>query len=108
LDPVPMTREELDKANERSLAALDYFRHRCALRRAEPGDDLTSQLVQAEEEGPKRTEDELVANINLLFGAGHEANVNLIGNGLLELYRNPDQLRMLCERPELRANAAEE
>lgn len=108
LDPVPMTREELDKANERSLAALDYFRHLFALRRAEPGDDLTSQLVQAEEEGQKLTEDELVANINLLFGAGHETTVNLIGNGLLALYRNPDQLRLLRERPELTANAVEE
>jgi cytochrome P450 len=108
LDPVPMTRAELDRANERNEAAMDYFRRLFALRRAEPGDDLTSQLVHAEEQGQKLTEEELVANINLLFGAGHETTVNLIGNGLLALYRNPDQLRKLRERPELAANAVEE
>lgn len=108
LDPVPMTRAELDAANERSESAMDYFRHLFALRRAEPGDDLTTQLVYAEEQGQKLSEEELVANINLLFGAGHETTVNLIGNGLLALYRNPDQLRLLRQRPELGANAIEE
>jgi cytochrome P450 len=108
LDPVPMTRAELDTANERSRAAQDYFRRLFALRRAEPGDDLTTQLVHAEEQGQKLTEEELVANINLLFGAGHETTVNLIGNGLLALYRNRDQLDLLRARPELAANAVEE
>jgi len=108
LDPVPMTRAELDDANKRSEAAMDYFRHLFALRRAEPGDDLTTQLVHAEEQGQKLSEEELVANINLLFGAGHETTVNLIGNGLLALYRNPDQLQLLRQRPELGANAVEE
>jgi cytochrome P450 len=108
LDPVPMTRAELDAANERSESAMDYFRHLFALRRAEPGDDLTTQLVYAEEQGQKLSEEELVANINLLFGAGHETTVNLIGNGLLALYRNPDQLELLRQRPELGANAVEE
>ena len=41
-------------------------------RRREPGDDLTTQLVQAEEEGSRLSNDELTANIILLFGAGHE------------------------------------
>jgi cytochrome P450 len=108
LDPVPMTRAELDAANERSESGMDYFRHLFALRRAEPGDDLTTQLVYAEEQGQKLSEEELVANINLLFGAGHETTVNLIGNGLLALYRHPDQLQLLRQRPELGANAVEE
>jgi cytochrome P450 len=108
LDPVPMTRAELDAANERSESGMDYFRHLFALRRAEPGDDLTTQLVYAEEQGQKLSEEELVANINLLFGAGHETTVNLIGNGLLALYRNPDQLQLLRQHPELGANAVEE
>jgi cytochrome P450 len=67
-----------------------------------------AELVYAEEQGQKLSEEELVANINLLFGAGHETTVNLIGNGLLALYRNPDQLRLLRQRPELGANAIEE
>ena len=63
-------------------ASAEYFRGLFELRRCQPGDDLTTQLVQAEEAGSKLTNEELTANIMLLFGAGHETTVNLIGNGL--------------------------
>src|SRR2546430_14141371 len=85
-----------------------YFQQLFELRRKSPGDDLTTQLVQAEEDGSKLTNEELTANIILLFGAGHETTVNLIGNGLLALYRNPDQLALLKAKPELITNAIEE
>ena len=64
--------------------------------------------MQAEEDGNKLTNEELTANIILLFGAGHETTVNLIGNGLLALHRNPDQLALLKARPELMEGAIEE
>ena len=64
--------------------------------------------MQAEEEGHKLTNEELTANVSLLFGAGHETTVNLIGNGLLALHRNPDQLRLLRVNPTLITNAIEE
>ncbi|MGY4481490.1 cytochrome P450 [Bradyrhizobium sp. LM3.2] len=64
--------------------------------------------MQAEEDGNKLTNEELTANIILLFGAGHETTVNLIGNGLLALHRNPDQLALLKARPELMVGAIEE
>ena len=86
----------------------DYFQHLFDLRRRQPGDDLTTHLVQAEEAGDKLTNEELTANIILLFGAGHETTVNLIGNGLLALHRNPDQLRLLYGDPSLAPNAVEE
>jgi hypothetical protein len=78
------------------------------LRRGNPGDDLITQLVQAEEDGSKLSNEELTANIILLFGAGHETTVNLIGNGLLALYRNPDQLALLKANPGLITGAIEE
>jgi cytochrome P450 len=108
LDPVPLSRAEIDDANAGNLASAEYFRRLFELRRRQPGDDLTTQLVQAEEEGSMLSNEELTANIILLFGAGHETTVNLIGNGLLALHRNPDQLRLLQEKPALTVNAIEE
>jgi cytochrome P450 len=108
LDPVPLTRAELDAANAGNLGAAAYFQQLFELRRREPGDDLTTRLVQAEEQGSKLSNEELTANIILLFGAGHETTVNLIGNGLLALHRNPDQLELLRAKPELIGNAIEE
>jgi cytochrome P450 len=63
---------------------------------------------RAGENGHKLTNEELTANIILLFGAGHETTVNLIGNGLLALHRNPDQLELLKDEPSLMVNAIEE
>jgi cytochrome P450 len=108
LDPVPLTPEEIAQANMGNAMARMYFEQLFELRRRNPGDDLTSQLVQAEEAGDKLSNEELSANIVLLFGAGHETTVNLIGNGLLALYRNPDQLALLKANPSLIGNAIEE
>src|SRR5437899_6225771 len=108
LDPVPLSAEEIKKGNEGYALSAMYFQQLFELRRRTPGDDLTTQLVQAEEDGSKLSNEELVANIVLLFGAGHETTVNLIGNGLLALFRNPDQLALLKARPELITNAIEE
>jgi cytochrome P450 len=108
LDPVPLSPAEIAEANASDTMAKMYFEQLFELRRREPGDDLTTQLVQAEEDGSKLTNEEMTANIILLFGAGHETTVNLIGNGLLALHRNPDQLALLKARPELITNAVEE
>ena len=108
LDPVPLSPEEIKQANAGNVMSEMYFQQLFELRRKNPGDDLTTQLVQAEEDGSKLSNEELTANIILLFGAGHETTVNLIGNGLLALHRNPDQLALLKARPELITNAIEE
>ena len=87
---------------------VDYFNTLCEMRRKNPADDLTTHLVQAEEAGDKLSNDELTANMILLFGAGFETTVNLIGNGLLALHRNPDQLQLLIDDPALMPNAIDE
>src|SRR5881227_694001 len=108
LDPVPLTPDEIKQGNAGNAMAAMYFQQMFELRRKTPGDDLITQLVQAEEDGHKLSNEELTANIILLFGAGHETTVNLIGNGLLALHCNPDQLALLKAKPELMTNAIEE
>ena len=108
LEPVPMSPDEIKQSNASQAMAKMYFEQLFDLRRKNPGDDLTTVLLQAEEAGEKLSNEELYANIVLLFGAGHETTVNLIGNGLLALFRNPDQLALLKAKPDLIGNAIEE
>ncbi len=77
-------------------------------KRSHPGDDLLTALIEAEDNGDVLTDDELVAQVVLLYVAGHETTVNLIGNGVLGLLRAPDQLALLRSQPELAGNAVEE
>jgi pimeloyl-[acyl-carrier protein] synthase len=97
---------------ERGLAArhalADYFRTLIAERRGHPRGDLLSELIAAEEQGDRLSEGELMATILLLFMAGHETAVNLIGNGTLALLRHSDQLRRLRDDPSLAPSAVEE
>ncbi len=108
LDPTPMTPAELERVNRETLESEQYFDDLCARRRREPADDLLTAMVQSETEHGKLTREELSANISLLFGAGHETTVNLIGNGLLALFRNRDQLELLQNDPSLIPGAIEE
>ena len=71
LDPVPLSRAELDAANAGTLAAAQYFHALFELRRRKPQNDLITLLVQAEEEGGKLSNEELTSNIVLLYIAGH-------------------------------------
>ena len=85
-----------------------YLRKFFRMRRAEPRDDLVSALIQAEEVGDRLNEDELFAMVFLLLVAGHETTVNLIGSGVLELLRHPDQMDKLRSEPHLAGLAIEE
>lgn len=108
IDPTPMSREELDAANASYLEQIEYFRNLYERRQADPGEDLISLLVHAEEQGDQLTQDELIANVFLLFGAGHETTVNLLGNGLYALLRERPQWEKLKNDPSLAASAVEE
>lgn len=77
-------------------------------KRAHPGDDMLTALIEAEHEGDMLSDDELIAQVGLLYVAGHETTVNLIGNGTLALLNNPEQLELLRSTPELTGNAIEE
>jgi cytochrome P450 len=76
--------------------------------RADPGDDLLSALIAAEEDGDQLTTDELRINAVMLIVAGHETTTNLIGNGTYALLRHPDQLARWHADPSLTPSAVEE
>ena len=78
-----------------------------AQRRAEPGDDLLSAMLAAEDDGTL-TDAEVRANALFLMTAGHETATNMLSNGLLALLRHPEQLALLREQPELIDPAIEE
>jgi pimeloyl-[acyl-carrier protein] synthase len=90
LDPVTPP-EVLDQLDSGLDDYLDEFRAVLRARRTDPRDDLMTGLAQVDE----LSEDEIVATCTLLFEAGHETTVNLIGNGTLALLRHPDQLARL-------------
>ena len=98
----------VDRGRSARRAIGDYFRQLLPERRRQPRNDLLSLLIAAEEQGDKLSEGELLSTCILLYIAGHETTVNLIGNGLLALLRHPDQLRRLREEPALAASAVEE
>ena len=77
-------------------------------RRVNRGTDLVSLLVAAHQDGEKLSEAEIVSTVNLLLAAGNITTTDLIGNGVLALLRNPDQLEKLRQRPDLARNAVEE
>ena len=98
-----LTPESLAAASAADVALADYFAGLVADRRAHPGDDLLSRLIEAEDQGDQLTEHELISTAILLFAAGFETTTHLIGNGLLALLRHPDQLaRLRADRTMIR------
>jgi cytochrome P450 len=97
--------EKVQRAME---AFVQYIKTLLAEKRAHPGTDLTSGLVQAEERGDHLSEIELISTIFLLILGGHETTVNLIGNGTLALLLHPEQRNLLRTHPELLPSAIEE
>ena len=102
------TEEEYQRSVDSAAAMDEYLRDIHDRKEAEPADDIFSALIAAEHEGDRLTKDEVMSNIRLLYVAGHETTTNLIGNGLVELFRHPDQLELLRSTDEHDANLVEE
>ncbi|HEX3789666.1 MAG TPA: cytochrome P450 [Pseudonocardiaceae bacterium] len=107
LEPLadPALQTTIRSANEELTGIV---REMVAWKRANPADDLLSALIAAEHEGDVLGEEELVAQVMLLYIAGHETTVNLLAGGILALLSHPDQLRLLLDNPGLAGNAVEE
>jgi cytochrome P450 len=105
---LPVGPDVIERGRRATDEMAGYFRDLIAERRRRPGTDLLSGLVEAEEAGDRLTEQELLATCVLLYVAGHETTVNLIGNGLLALLRHPEERRRLQADPGLLSGAIEE
>ena len=85
------TDEELVRSEEAIAQLVPYLTTIIEHRRKHLSDDMLSSLITAEESGEQMTTEELMAFVVLLYIAGHETTVNLIGNGTLALLNNPEQ-----------------
>nr|WP_258166428.1 cytochrome P450 [Paenibacillus sp. PCH8] len=97
-----------DMFEKHSSEFTEYLTDWFAKVRKQPGNDLISQLVIAEESGQQLSEKELLSVVSLLIIAGHETTVNLIGNGMLALLEHPEQRETLIQQPDLIHQAIEE
>jgi cytochrome P450 len=96
-------------AEQASAEFVGYLRVLVAQRRLDPGEDLISSLIaEVDGDGARLTEDELITTCTLLLNAGHEASVNVVGNGMWALLTHPGQLAVLRSDAELVPPAVEE
>lgn len=105
--PLP-TAESILRSQEAIVEMREYLRHVVRQRRAEPRDDVISELAIAEVEGDRLAEDELLSTCLTLLVAGHETTTNLIASATWLLLRHRDQLERLRAKPALMSTAIEE
>ena len=98
---------DLDAADRAFEGFIPFLTEVIGKRRTNPGDDMLSQLIAAEEAGDKMSTPELITFVVLLYVAGHETTVNLIGNSVLALLHSPDELRFARQHG-LDSNAVDE
>ncbi|WP_193514136.1 cytochrome P450 [Streptomyces griseoloalbus] len=97
------------RASLQALVSLDdYLGALVARRRAEPGDDLISQVLREGRVGDSVTEEEFVGMLTQMAFAGGETTSNLIANTVLALHTRPDQLAAVRAEPDLAQGAVEE
>ncbi len=105
---VVLAAEDVRRLEQAADELEDYLWDLIRKRRAEPSDDVVSALATAGTRDGQLTDEELVSTCYLLLVAGHQTTVNLIGNGVLALLENPDQLRRVQQHPTLFRPAVEE
>ena len=102
------TLDDMDTAEAAMAQLVPYLVTTIEQRRSSPGDDLLSALLAVEEAGDRLSPAELISFVVLLYVAGHETTVNLIGNGMLALLRHRDQLALWRDDPTLDDRAVDE
>ena len=99
---------EYAKAKEASDMVVAMLGTLVEAKQATPGDDLVSALILARDGDERLDTQELLSTIFQLIVAGHDTTTSLIGNSVVALLRNPEQLEMLRSDPTKLAAAVEE
>jgi cytochrome P450 len=107
LEPVPDV-EIMRAILTAELEMADRTAEAIAWKREHPADDLLTNLINVHDGEDVLTDEELVSQVILLYVAGHETTVNLIGNGACALLSDPEQADLLRRDPSLDENAIEE
>jgi cytochrome P450 len=105
---VQMAADDMEEALEASEQFADYARDLIEQRRADPGDDLLTDLIQAEEDDQSLTSEELESLFITLYSAGHRTTRDLFSNGLYELLQHPDDYAAIADDPALVSGAVQE
>ena len=103
-----LVKDDPAKIKPANDAMKDYFERVIAAKRAHRGDDLLSALIHPADPADKLTDAELIGTAFLLFVAGHETTMNLIGNMARGLMPNPAAWQSLSIDPGLVPGAVEE
>lgn len=106
LDPF-ITEDEIKAAVVANRAMDAHIANVISWKREHPADDLLTAMIEAEEDGDRMSSQELSDQVGLLFIAGHETTVNLIGTGIAELLDRPDQAETI-RSDELTMNGVDE
>jgi cytochrome P450 len=102
------TPAEFAEAKKASDAVVGMLKDLVASKESAPGDDLVSALIEAREGDERLNNQELLSTIFQLMVAGHDTTASLIGNSVVALFRNPDQMRTLRDDPSRIPTAIEE
>jgi cytochrome P450 len=100
--------DRIPRVLESTNSLTSYFQAAISKMRQHPRQGLIYSFMTAELDGDRLTDEEIVANSIVTMVGGQETTTNLIGNGLLTLMRNPEQLAQLRDNPSLIPSAVEE
>ncbi len=107
LDPI-LTEDDVRAAHAANIAMRDHIDRVIEWKRSNPGDDLMTKLIDAEDDGDRLSAVELRDQVSVLFVAGHETTVNLVGTGIYEMLRHPDQMKLWIDDPDISVNGIDE
>jgi len=108
LEPGLMSKGTLDRVYRTLLEYMAYFRELIEQRKRKPGNDLVSAFIASRSGTDSLSDEEIIFACVMTFVAGHETTKCLIGNGMLALLTNPEQLALLRRDPDLVVSATAE